>query len=76
MLRPHLAQAHRNAEAATEMRTYLDSTRQAVEELDRGVIVLTISGRVQWCTDRARRLVNEYFGPFERADRLPEDLRR
>jgi DNA-binding CsgD family transcriptional regulator len=76
MLRPHLAQAHRNAEAATELRTHLDSTKHAVEELDRGVVVLTISGRVQWCTDRARKLVSEYFGPFERADRLPEDLRR
>jgi DNA-binding CsgD family transcriptional regulator len=76
MLRPHLAQAHRNAEAATELRKYLNSTRQAVEDLDRGVIVLSISGRVQWCTDRARRLATEYFGPFKGADRLPEDLRR
>lgn len=76
MLRPQLAQAHRNAEAATEVRRYLDSTRHAVEELDRGVVVLTLSGRVQWCTVRARELVNEYFGSFERADRLPADLRR
>jgi hypothetical protein len=76
MLRPHLAQAHRNAEAATELRKYLGSTRQAVEELDRGVIVPTVGGRVQWCTERARRLVNEHFGPFDGADRLPEELRR
>lgn len=75
-LRPHLAQAHRNAEAATELRRYLGSTRQAVEELGRGVIALTVGGRVQWCTDRARRLVSEYFGPFQSADRLPEELRR
>ncbi len=76
MLRPHLAQAHRNAEAATELRKYLGSARQAVEELNRGIIVLTVGGRVQWCTDHARRLVGEYFGPFRRTDRLPEELRR
>ena len=76
MLRPHLAQAHRNAEAATELRKYLGSTRQAVEELDRGVIVLTVGGRVQWCTNRARRLVSEHFGPFQSADRLPQELQR
>ena len=76
MLRPHLAQAHRNAEAATEMRNYLNSTRQAVEDLDRGVIVLSTNGRVQWCTDLARRLATEYFGPFKKSDRLPEDLSR
>lgn len=76
MLRPHLAQAHRNAEAATEMRTYLDSAQHAVEELDRGVIVLTPGCRVRWCTNRARRLATEYFGPFGPASRLPEELRR
>lgn len=75
MLRPHIAQAHRNAEAATEMREYLTSTRRAVEELDRGVIVLSASGKIQWATDRARRLVVEHFGSFE-DDRLPRDLRR
>lgn len=76
MLLPHLAQAHRNAEAATEMRRYLAESRYAVEELDRGVIVLSVSGRVQWCTDRARRLATEYLGPFKGADRLPERLGR
>jgi DNA-binding CsgD family transcriptional regulator len=76
MLRPHIAQARRNAEAATEMRKYLTSTRQAVEELDRGVVVLDPSGKIQWRTERARRLVGEYFGPSEDTDRLPRELRR
>jgi DNA-binding CsgD family transcriptional regulator len=74
MLRPHLAQAHRNAEAAAELRRYLQTTRQAVEELDRGIVALTVGGRVQWSTERARRLVQEYFGPL--SERLPEELRR
>ncbi|MGH3086847.1 MAG: response regulator transcription factor, partial [Rubrobacteraceae bacterium] len=75
MLRPHIAQAHRNAETATETRKYLTSTRQAVEELDQGVVALSASGRVQWATDRARRLVTEHFGSFANG-RLPRDLRR
>jgi DNA-binding CsgD family transcriptional regulator len=74
-LGPHLAQAHRNAGAVTEMRRYLRSTRQAIEELDRGIIVLTAGGRVQWRTERARRLVAEYFGPLRGAEHLPEALR-
>ncbi len=41
LLRPHLAQAYQHAEAAGRIREELAETQQALEALDRGVIVLT-----------------------------------
>ncbi|MDQ3834808.1 MAG: helix-turn-helix transcriptional regulator [Actinomycetota bacterium] len=76
LLRSHLIQAYRNAEAITRLRRDLTLMAQALEETDRGVVVLAGDGRVRFCTERARGWISEYFEPSHRADQLPESLRR
>jgi DNA-binding CsgD family transcriptional regulator len=67
VLRPHLLQAYRNANAVTLL----------LEALDRGIVILGRNGRVQLMTVKSRRCLKEYFGarPIERG-RLPDALQR
>jgi DNA-binding CsgD family transcriptional regulator len=77
LLRSHLNQAYQNAEAVTRMQRELELIKQGVEQLERGMIILTREGRVQVMSSRARQWVAEYFGrPSRPADCLPETLRR
>ena len=77
MLRPHLIQAHQNAEVVTRMRQELQQARQGAEHIDRGVITLTREGRIQTATLRARHWIAEYCGSCSGlTDSLPESLRR
>jgi DNA-binding CsgD family transcriptional regulator len=70
LLRPHLVQAYRHAEARTSMRRLL-------EALDSGngsaVVLLNSSGGVQLATTRARTLLGSYFGASGDSH-LPERL--
>jgi DNA-binding CsgD family transcriptional regulator len=75
LLRPHLMQAYRNAEAVTELQQELTQVRGALEKLDRGVIFLSVGGKVQGMTEPAREWLRNYFGEVAQSgDRLPEDL--
>ncbi len=76
LLRPHLMQAHRNATALTQRQHDANHLRQAVEGSERGMIVLSSKDRIQWCNERTRRWVEEYFEPARGVDRLPESLSR
>ncbi len=77
LLRPHLIQAYRNAEAVSRMQQELTAFRQVMGGLDQGVVCLTRDGRIRLQTARAQHLVAEYFGGSRRrANRLPETLRR
>ena len=76
LLLPHLVQAHQNAESVGQMRRDTAEIKQAVEELDQGVVVFTGKDKVQWCTKRARGCISEYFEPSRGVDRLPESLSR
>jgi GAF domain-containing protein len=77
LLRPHLIQAYRNAEAVTHRQLQLVRLgRQVVEEWERGVIVLDRNGRVKQWTGQARWWVIEYFGKIRSARFLPEPLQR
>jgi hypothetical protein len=76
LLRPHLIQAYRNAESATQLRQDRVLLRRTLEESDRGVISLTDECRVRFCTEQAQSWLSEYFGPSQRAYRLPERLQR
>jgi len=77
LLRPHLIQAYRNAEAVSRIQQELERLQRAVVESPGGIIMLTRDGGVQWMTERARQWVEAYFGwsPHQ-ADNLPETLRR
>jgi DNA-binding CsgD family transcriptional regulator len=76
LLRPHLIQAYRNAESATRLRRELALMARALEESDRGMVVLTRSRQVRYYTERAREWISEYFEPARRTDQLPESLQR
>jgi DNA-binding CsgD family transcriptional regulator len=75
-LRPHLIQAYRNAESVARLQQDAAYLSKALEELDRGVIVLTNKTRVQLCTGKAREWLSEYFEPSPGRDELPESLQR
>ena len=77
LLRPHLIQAYRNAEAVTRMREEDAVTGRALDALPYGLIVLAGDGRVRLVNAAAARLLTAYFGgPLGRGDRLPDDLER
>jgi DNA-binding CsgD family transcriptional regulator len=76
LLRPHLMQAYDNVASLARMQHESVGMKQTMEKLDRAVVVLGKAGRLQWCTERARRWILEYFGPAKDAGHLPDDLRR
>ena len=49
---------------------------RALEESDRGVVILTGNVRLRFGTQRARGWISEYFEPSRDVDRLPESLQR
>lgn len=61
LLRPHLEQAYRNAQAVTRSRREFASLTQAIEASDRGLILLGEKGRMQLCSNGARRQLSDYF---------------
>jgi DNA-binding CsgD family transcriptional regulator len=75
LLRPHLMQAYDNAASLARIQHESVGMKQAVEMLDRAVVVLGKRGRLRWCTERAGRWISEYFGPAKDAGHLPDDLR-
>jgi hypothetical protein len=71
LLRSHLIQAYRNAESVTRMQQDSAYVRQAMDELDRGLIVLAKNGRVLLCTEAVGRSLSEYFEPVRDATTCP-----
>ena len=68
VLRPHLIQAYRNAEAAMLLQTADDRNR-------RGIVLLGPSVRVHQINDAGKRLIARHFGKLSRS-RLPGELER
>lgn len=76
VLRPHLVQAYRNAEAAGRLRDELAWTRDALEALGGAVVRLRAGDRIAEAPPGARRLLAQYFGAAaRRSDRLPGPVR-
>ena len=61
LLRPHLIQAYRNAEAVSQTRQDLAHVQQAMEAQGWGLIVLSPEGRIRQMTPRAQQWVSAYF---------------
>lgn len=73
LLRPHLVQTYARVGAHTRLRDELVRTKQVLEAIDQGVIVLSRDGSARKITRRARRLLTAYWGPAA-ARRLPPEL--
>jgi len=70
LARPHLMQAYRNAELASERTAMLAALEQGLDSLGRHVVVLDPHGRVEFATDGARRLLAPMTGSA-----LPQKVR-
>jgi DNA-binding CsgD family transcriptional regulator len=74
--RLHLLQAQRNADAIARLESEVGLLRRALEAGRGGIVALTRDGRVRFMTDRARALLDNYFGESPRGrDRLPDAVR-
>jgi DNA-binding CsgD family transcriptional regulator len=77
LLRPHLIQAYRNAQALTHQERELALMARGTDEAGLGAIVLDARLRVRLMTSCARQSLEEFCGQrFARNQRLPEDLER
>ena len=74
LLRPHLANAYRNAAAMTDHGLQLALLEDGMDLAGVGAIMLTDDGRVRSITGEARRLLERYFAAEPLADRLPPPL--
>jgi DNA-binding CsgD family transcriptional regulator len=75
LLRPHVFQAYRNAEAMSGLRAQAVDAERALEASGHGMIHLDARGAVRSCSARARRWLRAYFGAVPSNGRLPDDLR-
>ena len=77
VLRPHLNQSYRNAMLVTEGRVKLTQIQDGVDLLDRGLVMITSAGAVQWMSALARRWFASYcWSGHVHEDRLPESVLR
>lgn len=76
LLRPHLAQAYRTAEAMTELRRGFGLLGHGGEGRGRGLVITGADGRVRLATDGAEQCLDRYFPRRRpRSPRLPPVLR-
>lgn len=68
LLQPHFLQAYLNAKA-------LDRAARAGDSHGGGTVVLSSEGAVLFCSPKARKSIQRFFGP-SRGRRLPDELRR
>jgi DNA-binding CsgD family transcriptional regulator len=75
VLRPHLLQAYRNAEAFTSLSREHAVLQETLGMRGQEVVYLSGSGRIKKATPRARQWLATYFdGSRRRGDRLPDAL--
>ncbi|HVA00788.1 MAG TPA: LuxR C-terminal-related transcriptional regulator [Terriglobia bacterium] len=75
LLRPHLIQAYRNAEAVTLSEHELGLMACGFDKLRRGIVLLDSQRRVRLMSSGARQTLGEFFGEAAlRNQRLPADL--
>ncbi len=72
LLRPHLSQAHANAQKYHQLQQYSDPIQQSLDYL--GVIALDTEGRVLSIAPQAIIWMESYFSKSACLDRLPDHL--
>ncbi len=71
-LSPHIAQAHRNARAAVETNSKLETVGEGLDTMRRAVILAGADGQIHWQSPLAREWLKEFFPDFAPASaRLP-----
>ena len=77
LLQPHLIQADHNADWVSRRLDELRMLERGVEQLGRGLIVLSSGAAVRLATTRARECLSAYFSDRPNgSDRLPDALHR
>lgn len=76
ILRPHIAAAHRTAQARASARRLLSALGDALDEAGRSLVVVAADGRLTWSTARAPDLLAGYFGAPAAASALPDEVAR
>ena len=75
-LRPHLMQAYHNADMFSQLQKENAQLRQAIEESNRGVVVVKSNGRIRSMTERVRLWLETYCGRTPHAGKwLPLEVR-
>ena len=74
LLRPHLANLRRSADAMARTRRELTLVTRGVEAWVQGFLIIDRDGRIQRATEGAERWITRYFGSAPRADQLPASL--
>ena len=77
MLRPHLLQAYRIAQATEQIHERERAEREDVAAaVDGGLCQIDAAGKIEWMTAKVEPLLARYFpAPHPRPDRLPSELR-
>jgi DNA-binding CsgD family transcriptional regulator len=77
LLRPHLIQAYRNAEAASNTQLKLKPKNETPRTNRHGSVILDLADRIRFASSGAHQLLIDYFGQSARQrDHLPEMLER
>jgi DNA-binding CsgD family transcriptional regulator len=77
LLKSHLWQAKLNAEMFTLAREQTEAVSEALDSLNRAVVLADHTGEIRWLMPASVQLLERYFpGAMKDAARLPEPLRR
>jgi DNA-binding CsgD family transcriptional regulator len=76
LLRPHMFQAYHNAELITDLHHRTGQAMLALETSSCGHITLDRRGRIDLCTQRARRWLIYWFGCTRSSTTLPGEVQR
>lgn len=79
LLQPHLRQAYENAALITSLSTSLDSSYEALDHMDRGIVVIDTEGLIKSASPSAMRFSMDYFVAEKNAGlthKLPDTLQR
>jgi DNA-binding CsgD family transcriptional regulator len=74
LMRPHFQQAYQNATAFTQVHQKLIQLDQTIDQV--GLIALSVDCKVQWITQKADKLLHQYFPTSKPKTSLPNLLQR
>jgi DNA-binding NarL/FixJ family response regulator len=73
-LRPHLIEAHANAQAVSKLKRDRERLGRALAAVNCAAIIITLDLKIEFATEIARRWLTDYFGRLSASEHLPETL--